>query len=122
MIALTLKFDFSSSTMRTRKDGDEDKDKRKDKDKDKGKDKDKDKRIDNDGRKARTNSGDRTFIRNIRFIKPDPNAEDTEHTSIAQKVKEENEGRSKVRGSNPTDGPMTRSRSFWKSLPKKPST
>ena len=58
MIALTLKFDFSSSTMRTRKDGDEDKDKRKDKDKDKGKDKDKDKRIDNDGRKARTNSGD----------------------------------------------------------------
>ena len=48
-------------------------------------------------------SGDRTFIRNIRFIKPDPNAEDSEHTSIAQEVQEENEGRWKVRGSNPTD-------------------
>ena len=67
-------------------------------------------------------SGDRTFIRNIRFIKPDPNAEDMEHTDIAQEVNEENEGRSKVRGSNPTNGPMTRSRSFWRSLPKTPST
>ena len=38
-----------------------------------------------------------------RFIKPDPNAEDSEHTSIAQEVQEENEGRSKVHGSNPTD-------------------
>ena len=38
-----------------------------------------------------------------RFIKPDPNAEDSEHTSIAQEVQDENEGRLKVLGSNPTD-------------------
>ena len=37
-----------------------------------------------------------------RFIKPDPNAEDSEHTSGTQEVKE-NEGRLKVLGSNPTD-------------------
>ena len=49
-------------------------------------------------------------MRNIRFIKPDPNAQATEDRNIAQTVKEENEGRSKVQGSNPTDGPMTRSR------------
>ena len=67
-------------------------------------------------------SGERTFIRNIRFIKPDPKAEDSEHTSVAQKANEENESRLKVRGSNPTDGPMTRSRSFWRSLPKTSST
>ena len=38
-----------------------------------------------------------------RFIKPDPNAEDSEHTSIAQEVQDENEGRLKVPGSSPTD-------------------
>ena len=37
------------------------------------------------------------------FIKPDPNAEDSEHTSIAQEVHDENEGCLKVPGSNPTD-------------------
>ena len=66
-------------------------------------------------------SGAKTFMRNIRFIKPDPNAQDTDRTNIAQTVKEENKGRSKVQGSNPTDGPMTRSRSFWRSSPKTPS-
>ena len=43
------------------------------------------------------------MLRYSRFIKPDPNAEDPEHTSIAQEVQDENEGRSKVPGSNPTD-------------------
>ena len=38
-----------------------------------------------------------------RVIKPDPNAEDSEHTSIAQEVQDENEGRLKVLGSNPPD-------------------
>ena len=38
-----------------------------------------------------------------RFIKPDPNAEDSEHTSIAQEVQDENEDRLEVLGSNPTD-------------------
>ena len=67
-------------------------------------------------------SGGRTFIRNIRFIKHDPNAEDMERTDIAQEANEENEGHPKVHGSNPTNGPMTRSRSFRGSLPKTPST
>ena len=63
-------------------------------------------------------SGSKTFMRNIRFIKPAPNAQDTDPTNITQAVKGENECRSKVQGSNPTDGPMTRSRSFWRSSPK----
>ena len=67
-------------------------------------------------------SGGRTFIRNIRFIKRDPNAEDMERTDIAQEANEENEGHSEVQGSSPTNGPMTRSRSFRRSLPKTPST
>ena len=37
------------------------------------------------------------------FIKPDPNAGHTEHTSIAQEVQDEIEGRLKVPGSNSTD-------------------
>jgi hypothetical protein len=73
-------------------------------------------------------SGGKTFIRNIRFIKPDPGTEDTEHAGIAQEVRGSNpadrkaedtkhtgiaqERHPEVHGSNPTDGPMTRSRSF----------
>ena len=67
-------------------------------------------------------SGGRTFIRNIRFIKRDPSAEDMEHADSAQEANKENEGHSEVQGSKPTSGPTTRSRSFRRSLPKTPST
>ena len=56
-------------------------------------------------------SGSKMFKRNIRFIKAAPNAQDTDPPNITQAVKGENECRPKVQGSNPTDGPMTRSRS-----------
>ena len=63
-------------------------------------------------------SGARIFIRNVRFIKRDPIAEDTEQTDFAREAKDENENHSKVRGSNPANGPVTRSRSFRRSLPR----
>ena len=55
-------------------------------------------------------SGSKMFKRNIRFIKAAPNAQDMDPPNITQVVKEENECRPKVQGSNPTDGPMTKSR------------
>ena len=48
-------------------------------------------------------SGARTFIRNVRFIKRDPIAEDMEQTDFAQEEEDENENHSEVRGSNPTE-------------------
>ena len=47
---------------------------------------------------------------NIRFIKAAPKAQDMDPQNITQAIKGENDCRPKVQGSNPTDGPMTRSR------------
>ena len=55
-------------------------------------------------------SGSKMFKRNIRFIKAAPNAQDMDPPNITQAIKGENDCRPKVQGSNPTDGPMTRSR------------
>ena len=63
-------------------------------------------------------SGARTFIRNVRFIKRDPIAEDMEQTDFAQEAKDENQNHSEVRGSSPANGPVTRSRSFRRSMPR----
>ena len=63
-------------------------------------------------------SGARTFIRNVRFIKRDPIAEDMEQIDFAQEEKDENENHSEVRSSSPANGPVTRSRSFRRSMPR----
>ena len=55
-------------------------------------------------------SGSKMFKRNIRFIKAAPNGQDMDPPNITQAIKGENDCRPKVQGSNPTDGPMTRSR------------
>ena len=55
-------------------------------------------------------SGSKMFKRNIRFIKAAPKAQDMDPQNITQAIKGENDCRPKVQGSNPTDGPMTRSR------------
>ena len=55
-------------------------------------------------------SGSKMFKRNIRFIKAAPKAQDMDPPNITQAIKGENDCRPKVQGSNPTDGPMTRSR------------
>ena len=55
-------------------------------------------------------SGSKMFKRNIRFIRAAPNGQDMDPQNITQAIKGENDCRPKVQGSNPTDGPMTRSR------------